>query len=63
MALAQAGLKRRGRLDHAGRDETHHLEPLQRIIDTGHSPAEEMLAKFNGSWHGSVEPAYRDYAF
>jgi glutamate--cysteine ligase len=63
MALAHLGLRRRGRLDHAGRDESRHLEPLQRIIDAGRTPAEEMLEKFNGRWGGSVEPAYDEYAF
>src|SRR6478609_8334198 len=63
MTLAHLGLRRRGRLDHAGRDESRHLEPLQRIIDAGRTPAEEMLEKFNGPWGGSVEPAYDEYAF
>jgi glutamate--cysteine ligase len=39
------------------------LEPLERIIEAGRSPAEEMLEKFNGPWKGSVEPAYQEYAF
>src|SRR5215813_6340218 len=63
LALAHAGLRRRARVDHGGRDETRHLEPLDRIIDCGRTPAEEMLAKFNGDWGGSVEPAYEEYAF
>jgi glutamate--cysteine ligase len=63
LALAHAGLRRRGRVDHSGRDETRHLEPLDRILESGHSPAEEMLARFNGPWQGSVEPAYDEYAF
>src|SRR5215813_5809562 len=61
--LAHAGLRRRARVDHFGRDETRHLEPLDRTIDCGRTPAEEMLEKFNSSWKGSVEPAYREYAF
>jgi glutamate--cysteine ligase len=63
LAQAHAGLRRRGRIDHFGRDETRHLEPLDRIIDSGRPPAEEMLEKFHGPWHGSVEPAYTEYAF
>jgi glutamate--cysteine ligase len=63
LALAHAGLRRRGRIDHIGRDETRHLEPLDRIIDRGRTPAEDMLEKFNASWRGSVEPAYEEYAF
>jgi glutamate--cysteine ligase len=63
VALSHAGLRRRGRIDHLGRDESRYLEPLERIIDQGRTPAEEMLAKFDGPWDGSVEPAYDEYAF
>src|SRR6266550_6602113 len=63
LTLSHSGLRRRGRIDHAGRDETRHLEPLDRIIERGHTPAEEMLEKFHGRWNGSVEPAYEEYAF
>ena len=63
LTLAHAGLRRRARVDHFGRDETRYLEPLDRIIDCGRTPAEELLAKFNGPWGGSVEPAYDEYAF
>jgi glutamate--cysteine ligase len=63
LALAHAGLRRRNHVDHSGRDETRHLEPLDRIVDCGRTPAEELLEKFNGPWHGSVDPAYDEYAF
>ena len=63
LTLSHSGLRRRGRIDHAGRDETRHLEPLDRIIERGHTPAEEMLEKFHGPWKGSLEPAYEEYAF
>jgi glutamate--cysteine ligase len=63
MALAHAGLRRRNHVDHMGRDETRHLEPLDRILDCGRTPAEELLEKFNGPWRGSVDPAYDEYAF
>src|SRR5256884_3814598 len=63
LVLSHSGLRRRGRVDHLGRDESRHLEPLERIMDSGRTPAEEMLEKFDGSWKGSVEPAYGEYAF
>jgi glutamate--cysteine ligase len=63
VALAHSGLRRRQRVDHLGRDESRYLEPLERTIDCGRAPAEEMLEKFHGPWHGSVEPAYDEYAF
>jgi glutamate--cysteine ligase len=63
LTLAHLGLRRRSRIDHLGRDETRHLEPLDHLIEGGRTPAEEMLEKFRGAWHGSVEPAYEEYAF
>ena len=63
LGLAHAGLRRRNRLDGEGRDESRHLEPLDRIADAGRTAAEEMLIKFHGPWRQSVEPAYREYAF
>jgi glutamate--cysteine ligase len=63
LTLSYSGLRRRGRLDQFGRDETRYLESLQRTIDAGRTPAEEMLEKFHGPWKGSVEPAYEEYAF
>ena len=63
LKLSHAGLRRRGRIDQLGRDESRYLEPLERILESGRTPAEEMLDKFNGAWGGSVEPAYQEYAF
>ncbi len=63
LVLARSGLKRRNMLDREGRDETRHLEPLDHIVAAGQTPAEQMLAKFHGIWNGSVDPAYREYAF
>jgi glutamate--cysteine ligase len=55
MALAHAGLRRRARVDQDGRDEARYLEPLDRTLDSGRTPAEEMLARYNGVWKGSVD--------
>jgi len=63
LALAHAGLRRRNRIDRDGRDETRHLEPLDRIVDSGRTPADEMLERFRGRWNHSVEPAYQEYVF
>ena len=49
-ALAEAGLKRRKRLDNDGRDETRYLAPLQEFVARGITPAEELLEKYHGPW-------------
>lgn len=63
LSLAQAGLARRRHLDWYGRDETRHLDPLHEIVASGRTPAEEMLEKFHGSWGGSVDPVFTEYAY
>ena len=35
LKLSHAGLRRRSRIDHLGRDESRHLEPLERILESG----------------------------
>jgi glutamate--cysteine ligase len=60
LALARAGLKRRARLDAGGLDETGYLDPIDAIVATGRSPAQNWIEKFEGPWKKSVEPAFRD---
>src|SRR5882672_10903340 len=54
LAISHEGLRRRRRLDAAGRDETRHLEPIDEFVARGRTPAEELLEKFHGPWRGSV---------
>jgi glutamate--cysteine ligase len=61
--LADAGLKRRKRLDGEGRDETRYLAPLKEFVARGITPADELLAKYNGPWEKSVEPVFSEYAY
>jgi len=63
LALSRAGLKKRNRLDPYGADETRYLVPLEDLVARGHTPAEELLAKFHGPWGGSVDPVFKEYAY
>ena len=63
MAIAHAGLKARRLLDAAGNDETIHLAPLDRAVESGLAPADELLAKWRGEWKGSFAPLFRDHAY
>jgi len=59
IALARAGLTRRGRLDYySGNDESHFLDPIEEIVESGKTPAEVLLARFRGEWKSSVEPVF-----
>jgi glutamate--cysteine ligase len=63
LALSRAGLKRRAFLDEKGRDEAHHLDYAQHVVDSGKTPAERLLEKYHGAWRGSVLPAFNECVF
>jgi glutamate--cysteine ligase len=63
VAIAHAGLKARRCLDEHGNDETVHLFPLDRTVDSGLAPADELLAKWQGEWKGAFAPLFREYSY
>ena len=63
LAIAHQGLKRRGRDDGLGRDETRFLNPLFRIAEANLTPAEELLCAYRRRWQDSVDPVFAEYAY
>ena len=63
VGLAHAGLRARKCLDERGNDEAVHLFPLDRAVDRGLAPADELLAKWQGEWQGSFAPLFREYSY
>jgi glutamate--cysteine ligase len=63
LALSRAGLRARRLRDGAGRDESGYLDPLDVIAETGRTPAEDLLRRYERAWGGAVEPAFRECVF
>jgi glutamate--cysteine ligase len=65
VAIAQDGLKRRARPGADGLlpDETHFLNALQETIDTGETPADELLRRFDGEWNGDFGKLFKDCSY
>jgi glutamate--cysteine ligase len=63
LEIAREGLNRRARKSAFGEDETHFLDPLFAIAQSGRTPAEALLDDFRGRWHGAIDPVYTDYAY
>ena len=63
VAIAKQGLAARGRINWDGENETRYLRPLEEIVATGRSVAEDLLERYHGPWGGSVDPVYEEYAF
>jgi len=39
-------------------DETHFLNALQETIESGQTPADEILALYEGKWQGDLSKIY-----
>ncbi len=63
--IAEAGLKARARPGAGGliADETHFLNALRESVDSGTTPADELLAKYHGEWQGDLSNIYREYSY
>ena len=65
VAIAEAGLKARGKAGAGGMvpDETHFLNALHETLETGMTPADELLARYNGEWNGDLSRIYDEYSY
>jgi len=65
LEIAQAGLAARARPGAEGLvpDETHFLNALQETVETGQSPADELLARYHGDWGGALDQIYDDFSY
>ena len=61
--IAEAGLKARGRFNAAGDDESGFLSPLRETLGRGATPAELLLERYSGDWHGDVSRVYEEMSF
>jgi len=63
ISLSAEGLRQRNRLDASGANETSFLQPLRQTVESGKTPAEIKLDRFNTTWAGSVDPVYTEFAY
>ncbi|OUS22547.1 glutamate--cysteine ligase [Litorivita pollutaquae] len=65
VALSDAGLKARAKEGAGGLipDETHFLNTLKESLDSGKTPADELLDQYNGDWDGDLSRIYAEYSY
>jgi glutamate--cysteine ligase len=63
LAIAEAGLNARGRLNHAGDNESGFLDPLREVLATGLTPADRLLEAYEGEWAGDITRIYEEQSF
>src|SRR5690606_23745057 len=65
LELAHGGLRARARPGAGGTipDDTHFLNALHEIVETGQTPSDEMLARYEGEWQRDMSRIYAEYSY
>jgi glutamate--cysteine ligase len=63
LAIAEAGLKARALKNSKDEDETIYLEFLADTVASGRTPADELLARYEGPWKKQIDNVFEEYAF
>ncbi|XDA97349.1 glutamate--cysteine ligase [Sulfitobacter sp. LCG007] len=65
VAISRRGLEQRARKGAGGLipDETHFLNTLEESVESGKSPADELLDHYNGDWNGDIDRIYGAYSY
>ena len=61
--IARAGLRSRAKLSVSGDDETGFLQELDRTLETGKTPAEELLRAYYESWDQDASKVFNELAY
>ena len=63
VAISRDGLASRKRLNGEGQDETVFLNPLEEVLATRATLADDLLTLYHGRWQESVEPVFDEYKY
>ncbi len=65
VAIAESGLKARAKPGAGGliSDEAHFLSALKESLDSGKTPADELLEHYNGDWGGDLTKIYKPFSY
>ncbi len=65
LKISEIGLKARAKPGAGGLvpDESHFLNAVQEVVETGMSPACELTAKFEGDWNGDLSKVYDEFSY
>jgi glutamate--cysteine ligase len=62
-AISAAGLKARGQMNAKGDDERIYLEPVQSIVESGRTIAEDLLEAYEKKWDKNIDRIFTEFAF
>ncbi len=63
LSVADAGLKTRARFSTSGDSEQGFLHSLWDVVESGKTPADILLDRFNGDWGGDINHVFHDFSY
>ena len=63
VAISAAGLKARAERNAKGDDERLYLEPVNEIVASGRTIAEDLLEAYETKWNRNIDRVFKDFAF
>ena len=63
LAIARDGLKARAVAGAESADETEYLDTLDEIVETGVTPAEDLLDRYHNKWGGDIKRVYAEESY
>ncbi len=62
-AISASGLKARGLKNAKGEDERIYLEPVNAIVESGRTIAEDLLEAYERQWNRNIDRVFTEFAF
>ena len=62
-AMSAAGLKARAQHNARGVDERMYLEPVEQIVASGRTIAEDLLEAYDKKWNKNIDRIFTEFAF
>jgi glutamate--cysteine ligase len=63
LRISHLGLKNRRRINVRSQDETIYLAPLERLVGTGRTVADELIERYEGPWRHNIDHIFEEFAF
>jgi len=63
LEIADHGLRARAAAGAVDANESHFLNALREVVETGQTLSDELLAKYHGEWGGDLSRMYGEYSY
>ncbi|HEX2840149.1 glutamate--cysteine ligase [Hyphomicrobium sp.] len=63
LRISRLGLRNRRQINAKSQDETIYLAPLERLVGSGRTVADELIERYEGRWNGCIDHIFEEFAF